>query len=784
MHYGHDLQFGTFITPRNDPPQAAVRLAELSEASGYDLVTFQDHPYQPAFHDTQTLLTWVAARTERIHVAANVANVPLRPPAVLARAAASLDLLSGGRFDLALGAGGFWDPIAAMGGPHLTAGQAVTALGEAIDVIRGTWDVDEHARFVVDGTYHHVNGAKRGPAPAHNIPIWIGALKPRMLRLIGRKGDGWLPSYGYLQPGDLGRGNRTIDEAALAAGRDPREIRRLLNINGRFTSGRAGGAGASRGNAFDGPAEQWVEQMLALVLDEGIGTFILASDDPGTIVHFAEEVAPALREAVARELASAAASGGPDASDVSAGDGRADAAGGPIATAGQLRSTAVRSKRRDGIDYDAVPPSLAAHAIEPGDAGYSRVKSTYMRGGSPGLVLQAGTPEEVADALAFVRANPDVPFGVRSGGHGISGRSTNDGGIVLDLSRMNAMEVLDESRRLVRIEAGARWMDVAAFLSPHGWALSSGDYGGVGVGGLATAGGIGWLVREHGLTIDHVRAVELVLADGSIVRADATQHPDLFWAVRGAGANIGVATAFEFEVDEIGEIGFAQLAFDASDTAAFLQAWGDWLVDSPRDVTSALLMGGPRPGQPPIAQVMAVIDSADPDTIIARLQPLAEAAPLVGQQVSLTTYEAVISNASDQAHAGQGEPTAKSGLVGRITPEFARDTARFLESGATPFFQIRSAGGAVHDVPADATAYGHRDVEFSVSAIGSTRNRTSELWKQLMAPHMSGAYLSFETEQGREQLEAAFPPATLARLREIKRRVDPDNLFRDNANIV
>ena len=155
---------------------------------------------------------------------------------------------------------------------------------------------------------------------------------------------------------------------------------------------------------------------------------------------------------------------------------------------------------------------------------------------------------------------------MRSGGHGISGRSTNDGGIVIDLARLDGMEVLDSSRRLVRIGAGARWKDVAAFLAPHGWALSSGDYGGVGVGGLATAGGIGWLVREHGLTIDHVRAVELVLADGSIVRADATEHSDLFWAVRGAGANVGIVTAFECEVDEVGDLGFAQLAFDATDT--------------------------------------------------------------------------------------------------------------------------------------------------------------------------------------------------------------------------
>lgn len=295
MYYGHELQFGTFITPRNDPPQAAVRLAELSEASGYDLVTFQDHPYQPRFHDTQTLLTWVAARTERIHLSANVANVPLRPPAVLARAAASLDLLSGGRFELALGAGGFWDAIEAMGGRRLTPGQAVVALSEAIDVIRGIWDAGERSRFEVEGRYYRVSGAKRGPAPAHDIPIWVGALKPRMLRLVGRKGDGWLPSLARLQPGELAAGNATIDEAALAAGRDPGEIRRIVNIDGRFSS--AGGGGF-----LHGPANQWVEELLPYVVADGVGTFILASDDADDIQRFADEVAPALREAVAREV--------------------------------------------------------------------------------------------------------------------------------------------------------------------------------------------------------------------------------------------------------------------------------------------------------------------------------------------------------------------------------------------------------------------------------------------------------------------------------------------------
>ena len=230
VDYGHRLEFGAFITPSAADPQIPVGLARVAEASGLDLVTFQDHPYQPRFLDTWTLMTFVAARTDSIRIAPNVLNVPLRPPAVVARAAASLDLLSGGRFELGLGAGGFWDAIAAMGGTRLTPGQAVSALEEAIDVIRELWDTDERRGAFTEGTHHRVHGAKRGPRPAHEIPIWVGAYKPRMLALTGRKGDGWLPSLGRLTPGDLVRGNLAIDEAAASVGRDPREIRRLLNV--------------------------------------------------------------------------------------------------------------------------------------------------------------------------------------------------------------------------------------------------------------------------------------------------------------------------------------------------------------------------------------------------------------------------------------------------------------------------------------------------------------------------------------------------------------------------
>jgi alkanesulfonate monooxygenase SsuD/methylene tetrahydromethanopterin reductase-like flavin-dependent oxidoreductase (luciferase family)/FAD/FMN-containing dehydrogenase len=745
--YGVPLQFGTFITPTNRQPDAPVALATLSERLGFDLVTFQDHPYQPSFLDAWTLMTWVAARTSTIHIAPNVLNLPLRPPAVTARSAASLDLLSGGRFDLGLGAGAFWDAVDAMGGRHLTPGQGVDALDEAIDVIRGIWNEGERTPLRLEGEYYHLRGAKRGPAPAHDIPLWIGALKPRMLRLTGRKGDGWLPSLAYLEPGGYAAGNAVIDEAAIAAGRDPREIRRLVNIGGRFA--------ASDGGFLVGPSVQWVDELLPYAVDDGVSTFILASDDPTAMQRFAEEVAPALREAVQRERATA----GTDTSVV--------------------KRASVIAARRDGIDYAGVPEGVAA--IEPGDLGFAGVRSTYMRGGSPGLVLRPTDTAQVVEALAFA-TRQNVPLAVRSGGHGISGRSTNDGGIVIDVGALDTIEVLDESSRRIRVGAGARWMEVAAALEPYGWALSSGDYGGVGVGGLATAGGIGYLVREHGLTIDHMLSAEIVLADGGVVTASADENPDLFWAVRGAGANFGIATSFEFEVDEVGQVGFAQLAFDASDTAGFLENWGATVEAAPRDLTSFLIMGAPSPGQPAVAQLMSVVDSDDPDTVIDRLQPLANLAPLLQQSVQLLPYAAVMANASDAPHNGRGEPQSRSGLVEHITPEFALAVEQMLASGDVHFFQIRSVGGAVADIAPDATAYAHRSANFSVVALGASAQRLDAWWQRLNG-HFAGLYLSFDTDQRAERLEDAFPPATLARLRELKERYDPENVFRDNFNI-
>ncbi len=289
--YGHPIAFGVFITPSAADADGVVALAQLADEVGIDLVTFQDHPYQPAFLDTWTLLSVVAARTSRVRVAANVLNLPLRPPAVLARAVASLDILSGGRAELGIGAGAFWDGVAGMGGPRRGAGEAVDALEEAIDVIRALWDTETRGGVRSDGPHYPLAGAKRGPAPAHDVGIWVGAYKPRMLDLVGRKADGWLPSLPYLAPGALAEGNAAIDAAATRAGRDPAAIRRLLNV------------------PADTAAD--ADELVRMAVEDGVGTFIVMADDAATIGRLAREIAPAVRERVAAARAGAPATPAP-----------------------------------------------------------------------------------------------------------------------------------------------------------------------------------------------------------------------------------------------------------------------------------------------------------------------------------------------------------------------------------------------------------------------------------------------------------------------------------------
>ena len=275
-------RFGIAIVPSIEALEANRELVRAADAAGLDLVGVQDHPYQRRFLDTWSLIATLITQTQRVAFFTDVANLPLRPPAVMAKAAATLDLLSGGRFELGLGAGGIPDVIANFGGPRRTPGEAVEALDEAIDVIRLIWSAERSVSF--EGEHYRLNDARPGPRPAHEIAIWVGAFKPRMLRLVGRKADGWLPSLGVLSPHELRAAQEVIDTAARKAGRDPRSIRRILNLQGVIGNAPAPPrsslpVGYLAGEPLAGPPEWWIETLSGFVAD-GFDTLIFWPVDP------------------------------------------------------------------------------------------------------------------------------------------------------------------------------------------------------------------------------------------------------------------------------------------------------------------------------------------------------------------------------------------------------------------------------------------------------------------------------------------------------------------------
>jgi alkanesulfonate monooxygenase SsuD/methylene tetrahydromethanopterin reductase-like flavin-dependent oxidoreductase (luciferase family) len=210
MDYGHPLEFGYFLVPDAGDPAGVLETARLADRLGYDLLAVQDHPYQQAHLDALALLGVILAQTERIRVFQDVGNLPLRPPAVFAKAAATLDVLSGGRFEAGLGGGGFLEAAHAMGAPELTPGESLDALEEAVAILRASWSDARSLRF--DGRHYRLEGARLGPRPAHQIGIWLGAAKPRALAMTGRVADGWAaPLMNYMPPADAVEAQAVID---------------------------------------------------------------------------------------------------------------------------------------------------------------------------------------------------------------------------------------------------------------------------------------------------------------------------------------------------------------------------------------------------------------------------------------------------------------------------------------------------------------------------------------------------------------------------------------------
>jgi alkanesulfonate monooxygenase SsuD/methylene tetrahydromethanopterin reductase-like flavin-dependent oxidoreductase (luciferase family) len=279
-----DIRLGIFVVP--DATEGASTLDQImaAEHAGLELVGVQDHPYQWRFFDTWTLLAYAAGMTERVRFVPDVLNLPLRLPTLVAKSVASLDLLSGGRIELGLGAGAFWDAVEAMGGPRRTPKESVDALEEAVSILRAFWSGERS--ITLEGSHYRVKGAHPGPPPGHPIGIWIGAYGPRMLRLTGRLADGWLPSLGghYLQPDDVPARQAAISEAARAAGREPGDVERVVNVM-----------------ELDGDASSWADQLARVASELDFSTMLVSvpSEDPiGFVRRLGEDVAPRLRELV------------------------------------------------------------------------------------------------------------------------------------------------------------------------------------------------------------------------------------------------------------------------------------------------------------------------------------------------------------------------------------------------------------------------------------------------------------------------------------------------------
>lgn len=306
--YGHPLVFGAFVTPDARSYHETVRLAQVADRLGLDILGVQDHPYQPTFLDTWTFLATLANTTSTITLFTDVVNLALRPPAILARSAATLDLLSDGRVELGLGTGAYPKGVASLGGPVGTPGERVDALEEAIQILRALWTPGVPVSFT--GKHYSLVEAKPGPAPLHGIGIFLGAYKPRMLAITGRLADGWIPSSGYASPSELVGMNAAIDDAAVDAGRAPADVRRWYNIAGSFTS-RDGGF-------LQGAPSLWVEQLTELALGEGVSGFILAPGAAGEsdLRRFVEEVVPGVRSLVAAARGTAMQAGADEQIDL------------------------------------------------------------------------------------------------------------------------------------------------------------------------------------------------------------------------------------------------------------------------------------------------------------------------------------------------------------------------------------------------------------------------------------------------------------------------------------
>jgi FAD/FMN-containing dehydrogenase len=413
----------------------------------------------------------------------------------------------------------------------------------------------------------------------------------------------------------------------------------------------------------------------------------------------------------------------------------------------------------------------------------------------PLAIVQAANVQDVAETVRFAR-DRGLPLAVRSGGHSLAHYSVIDDVIVVDLSGMKCVSI-DPEQRIARVQPGATSGDLAGPAHAHSLALSTGDTHSVGMGGLTTGGGIGFLVRKYGLAIDNLRAAQVVTAAGEIVTASANEHPDLFWAIRGGGGNFGIVTEFTYRLAPVGQILGGELLLPAR--REVIRGYLDYMAAAPEDLTTiANLLHAPPAPYVPQERVGELVLSilvcwtgsvADGERALA---PLRELATPVADAVSPISYPEIYQFTAHQA-APHGA-SIRSMFADELSDAALDALLAAMEHASSPFslVQLRGLGGAMARVGKDATAFAHRDKRYFVAIIGLWLDAaddpavhsawTESLW-QTIRPEGSGVYVNFLENEGANRVRDAYPPATFARLVEIKRKYDPQNIFRFNQNI-
>ena len=432
---------------------------------------------------------------------------------------------------------------------------------------------------------------------------------------------------------------------------------------------------------------------------------------------------------------------------------------------------------------------LTSEALRPGDDGYDDAARVFFADGRPALVVRPRDPDEVAEALGHATRH-GLAVAVRSGGHSALGHGTNTDGMVIDLVHLDGVELLDLERRLVRVGGGARWGHVAATLQPHGLGLTSGDTKDVGVGGLTLGGGMGWMVRKHGLAIDNLVGARLVTADGRLVTASAEENADLFWALRGGGGNFGVVVDLDFVAQPVASVHYGSVAYQLDNVADLVRRWRTAMRVAPEQLSSTLALLPPIPDTPRQAMLLLCY-AGDPGTPVseadAAIEPLLELGTVREASITERPYAEVLEEAQ---HLPPGlRLLVRNTLVPVLDDEVVEAIAT-LHGSVPAAIALRSLGGAVARVPATATAFAHRDAEAMVLAgfvvpeqLGpQAAEGPLAAWRPLAALG-SGCYLNFQGSATPEDLAAAYPSATYARLAEVKGVWDPDNVFALNHNI-